>query len=115
MRTRFYTAVAYGTLVADAYLALASVATKAMPREGHHYLPPFGWVGVSEVSRILVLFVATWTAILALGCLAASSGPRESPHGGAILWFVLVLGVIWLLVLLPLLIDLLWGWFVWGS
>jgi hypothetical protein len=69
MRTRFYTAVAYGTLALDAYLALACVATRAIPRDGHRYLPPFGFVGASEASRFVVLSVATWTAILALGCL----------------------------------------------
>jgi hypothetical protein len=114
MPTRFYTAVAYGTLVVDAYLALASVATKAIPREGHRYLPPFGLVGVSEASRFLVLLVATWTAILALGCLRASGEQRERPHAAAVLWFVLVLAVSWLLLMLPVLVELLWEWFVWG-
>jgi hypothetical protein len=90
MRRRFYPAVAYGTLVVDAYLALASVATKATPREGHRYLPPFGFVVASEASRFLVLLVATWTAILALGCLSVSGEQRERPHAAAVLWFVLV-------------------------
>jgi hypothetical protein len=114
MRRTFYTAVAYGTLVVDAYLALASVATKAIPREGRRYLPPFGFVGVSEASRFLVLLVATWTAILALGCLRASGEQRERSHSAGVLWFVLVLAVIWLLLMLPLLVELLWEWFVWG-
>jgi hypothetical protein len=115
MRRRFYTAVAYGTLVVDAYLALASVATKATPREGHRYLPPFGFVVASEASRFLVLLVATWTAILALGCLSVSGEQRERPHSAAVLWFVLVLAVVWLFFVLPLLVELVWRWFIWGG
>jgi hypothetical protein len=114
MRRRFYLAVAYGTLVVDAYLALASVATKAIPREGHCYLPPFGFVVASEASRFLVLLVATWTAILALGCLSVSGDQRERPHSAAVLWFVLVLVVVWLFFVLPLLVELFWQWFIWG-
>ena len=114
MRKRFYPAVAYGTLVVDAYLALASVATKATPREGHRYLPPFGFVGASEASRFLVLLVATWTAILALGCLSVSGEQRERPHAAAVLWFVLVLAVVWLFLVLPLLFELVREWLIWG-
>jgi hypothetical protein len=114
MRRRFYAAVAYGTLVVDAYLALASVASKATPREGHRYLPPFGWVGASEASRFLVLVVATWTAILALGCLRAGGEQREGPHSAAVLWFVVVLAVVWLSLVLPWLVELFWGWLIWG-
>ncbi len=114
MRTTFYTAAAYGTLVVDAYLALASVATKALPREGHRFLPPFGFVGASQASRFVVLLVATWTAILALGCLKASDEKRQRPHSAAVLWFLLVLALIWLLFVLPLLADLVWEWLVWG-
>ena len=114
MRRRFYPAVAYGTLVVDAYLALAALATKAMPREGHWYLPPFGFVVASEASRFLVLLIATWTAILALGCLSVSGDQRERPHSAAVLWFVLVLAVVWLFFVLPLLVELFWQWFIWG-
>jgi hypothetical protein len=114
MRSRFYSVAAYGTLVADAYLALASVATRATPREGHRYLPPFGFVGASEGSRFLVLAVATWTAILALGCLRGSGEHRERPHAAAVLWFVLVLAVVWVVLVLPLLVELVWGWLIWG-
>jgi hypothetical protein len=114
MRRRFYPAVAYGTLVVDAYLALAAVATKATPREGHRYLPPFGFVGASEASRFLVLVVATWTAILALGCFRAGGEQRERPHSAAVLWFVLVLAVVWLFLVLPLLFELVREWLIWG-
>jgi hypothetical protein len=114
MRRRFYPAVAYGTLVVDAYLALASVATRATPREGHRYLPPFGWVGASDASRFLVVVVATWTAILALGCLRASGEQRERPHSAAVLWFVVVLAVVWLSLVLPWLAELVSEWFIWG-
>jgi hypothetical protein len=114
VQSKFYPAVAYGTLVVDAYLALAAVATRATPREVHRYLPPFGLVGESEASRFLVLLVATWTAILALGCLRASDEHRERPHAAAVLWFVLVLAVVWLALVLPWLVGLFWQWFLWG-
>lgn len=107
--------MAYATLVVDAYLALASVATKATPREGHRYLPPFGFVDASDTSRFLVVLVATWTAILALGCLSACGEQRERHHSAAVLWFVLVLAVVWLFLVLPLLVELFWQWFIWGG
>jgi hypothetical protein len=114
MRTKFYIAVAYGTLVVDAYLALACAATKATPYV-NDYLPPFRLVGGSDASRILVLGVATWTAILATGCLRAPSERREDLHGAGILWFVFVLAFIWLLLLLPLLVSFAWKLFIKGG
>lgn len=110
----FYTSVAYGTLVVDAYLALACAAIRALPREGHQYLPPFGWIGASEAGRILVLSVATWTAILALGCLRATDAQHERSHAAAVLWVALVLAMTWLLVLVPLITELLRELLVWG-
>jgi hypothetical protein len=116
MGKRFYTAWAYGTLIVDAYLALASVATRAAPQV-RHYLPPYNWVPVSVAGHFLMLLVATWTAILALGCLRADSEQRESPHATGVLWFVLVLAFIWLLFLFfflpPLLKDLVWKLLLW--
>ena len=114
MRTTFYTAAAYETLLADAYLALAWVATRMMHREYHRYLPPFGIDGVSEGSGLLVLIVATWTAVLALGCLRAGRTERDESHAPGALWFVLVLAVVWIMILLPLAIDALWNLFVRG-
>ena len=113
MRLTIYTILAYGTLLADAYLALASVATRAMHPEYQRYLPPFG-DAVSEGSRILVLLVATWTAVLALGCLRAGRTEAERSHAPGVLWFVLVLAVIWLVILAPLIVDLSWDLFVRG-
>lgn len=59
--------LAYGTLVVDAYLALASIAA----RTTQNRLPPFGVVGNSQGSRVVVLLVATGTAALAIGPLRA--------------------------------------------
>lgn len=113
MRTTFYTTAAYGTLLADAYLALASVATRMIHPEYQRYLPPFG-DDVSEGSRILVLLVATWTAVLAVGCLRAGRTEAEGWHAPGVLWFVLVLAVIWLVFLLPRGVDLIRNMFVRG-
>ena len=113
MRTTFYTAAAYGTLLADAYLALASIATRMMRPEYQRYLPPFGG-GASEGSRILVLLVATWTAVLALGCLRTGRAEAKDSHASGVLWFVLVLVLIWLVILLPPAMGALWNLFVRG-
>ena len=113
MRATFYTVIAYGTLVVDAYLALASIAT----RVGVRHLPPFGSERVSDSSRLLVIVVATWTAVLVVGCFRARSIQPESPHAPGILWFLIVLAAAWLAVLLPLLAslaELCWNLFVRG-
>jgi hypothetical protein len=68
-RTVFKVA-AYGTLFVDAYLALACVATEAIPREHRYYLPPFGFAGVAATPKVLILIVVAWTAFLATGCLS---------------------------------------------
>jgi hypothetical protein len=63
MQRTGFKAAAYVTLFLDAYLALAAVATGAMPRQYHAYLPPFGLAGVSATPKLLVLMVVAWTAI----------------------------------------------------
>jgi hypothetical protein len=73
MQRTVFKAAAYATLFVDAYLALASVATGAMPRQYHYYLPPFGFAGVSATPKLLLLVVVAWTALLAIGCLSAHS------------------------------------------
>lgn len=113
MRISFFTALAYATLVVDGYLALAAVATKVVPQV-RRYLPPFAWLDVSETTRYLVLLVATWTAFLALGCLRPTGSQRDRPHAAVVLWFGLVLAMVWLLLLLPLLVERLREFFVWG-
>ena len=106
MRSKFYTALSYGTLVVDAYLALALTATRMMKRGYTSHLPPFGSEGVSEGTRFLVLLIATWTAVLAIGCLRANSAQAESPHAPGTVWFVLVLAIVWLPVLIDVSRDL---------
>lgn len=114
MATKFFTAAAYVTLVVDAYLALASIATRMMPRDFQHYLPPFG-DGASEGFRTLVLLVATWTSVLALGCLHAARSETNNPHAAGVVWFLLLIVLIWLIVLLPTAIGFLAERFVWGA
>ena len=60
------------------------------------------------------MLVATWTAILAFGCLRAGDEQRERPQAAAVLWFGLVLVLVWLFLVLPLLIALAREWFIWG-
>jgi hypothetical protein len=114
MRISFSTVLAYGTLVVDGYLALASIATKMMSQK---CLPPFGMVGDSHPSRVLVLLVATWTAALAIVCLRAGHAQtnRRSPAG--VIWFVLLLAIIWGVYLPRLLswpITFFWDLFIRG-
>ena len=104
-RTKFYLMFAYGTLVADVYLALASVATKMMQPQYRGYLPPFGSDGNTELSRSTVLLVVTWTAILAMGCLSADKVKSDNATVPGTLWFLLVLAIIWLVHLTPILRD----------
>jgi hypothetical protein len=102
MPTKFFTVAAYGTLVIDVYLALAAVATKVDVR----HLPPFGAERVTDGLRFLVLIVATWTATLAIGCLRAGRGPATT-QPASVFWFVLVLGLVWIGLLLPWLLQIL--------
>jgi hypothetical protein len=105
MRTTFYKVAAYGTLFLDAYLGLALVATGMMPREGHQYLPPFGFAGVAAPPRNFVLLIITWTALLAVGCLGANSKPLQRVPFAVVFWVLLLLAVIWLAFVLPYLVE----------
>lgn len=114
MQTKFYIFVGYGTLLCDAYLVLTSIAAKMMQPQYGHLLPPFGWEGVGVPSHFTVLFIATWTGILAMGCLARNTTPEKADAPGK-LWFVLVLATVWLVHLIPLLRDLFIGVAVWAN
>jgi len=102
MRTKIYLVMGYGTLIADAYLVLASIATRMMQAEYSHLLPPFGSFNQgNELSRVIVLVIATWTAILAMGCLAAARHKSKDAPAPGSLWFVVVLVLAWLSYLTP--------------
>lgn len=70
---RFIRITAYITLLLDAYLLLASVATLNMKTQYHSYLPPFGLQSVNALPRALIFLVVGWTALLALGCLLSTN------------------------------------------
>lgn len=106
MQTTFFLAVGYGTLVVGAYLVLASVASKMMKSQYLGYLPPFGSMGGAEPSNFMVLLIATWTAILAMGCLRVNRSPTDQAPAPGSLWFGLVLVIVWLVYLVPMLINL---------
>ena len=100
-----HTALAYGTLIIDAYLALASVATRMMKAEYASSLLPFGDGEITERTRLLLLMVATWTAALAVSSLRVSHSQPESPGAPGALWFALVLATVWAVYLAPLMIN----------
>jgi hypothetical protein len=114
LQTTIYIGLAYATLVVDAYLALALVASRAMRRQYMSHVLPFGSDGILDASPFVVLFVVSWTAVLAIGCLRTTSVKAESHVGSGVLWFMLVLAVIWVAFLIPLLIDFSWNLFVRG-
>lgn len=101
------TVLAYGTLAVDAYLALASIAATM----GQNRLPPFGIIGVSQGSRLLVLLLATVTAALAVSRLTADRSQASRPYTAGAVWFVLLLATIWS-VYLPSFVSLVAG-FLW--
>ncbi len=72
------------TLLADAYLILALLATQRMKPEYHHYLPPFGSEAVRPIPRAAWSVWVFWTAILAVGLLKAASVPRPGRSQAAI-------------------------------
>ena len=110
----FFLVVGYGTLIVDVYLVLASIAARMMKAQYRGYLPPFGSEAGAEPTRFMVLLVATWTAILAIGCLRANHAQPEGTRASGTLWFVAVLALVWLVYLTPVLIDVLWKLFVQG-
>lgn len=109
---KFFSVVGYGTLVVDVYLVLASIAAQMMEAQYRAYLPPFGSADFEEPSRFIVLLVATWTAVLAMGCLKANDAQSVTGSAPGVHWFVLVLAVVWLVYLTPLLLELSWNLFV---
>lgn len=66
LRASPFTIAAYVTLLADAYLVLASLASRMMQEAYASYLLPFSGDNNSDETHFLVLIVATWTAILAV-------------------------------------------------
>ena len=95
---KLFMLLAYSTLVVDAYLALASLAT----RMGVERLPPFGSGRVADSSRFYAMLVASWTALLAFGCLRRISPDQDQPQGIGLYWFILVLVLAWFVHLMPI-------------
>jgi hypothetical protein len=105
--SKTYVVLAYSILVVDAYLALAALATRA----GVQNLPPFGIGRVSDSSRFYAMTVATWTAVLAFGCLRRASTDEEQPARIGLYWCILVLVLAWFAQLIPIVakfFDYLW-------
>ena len=69
----------YLTLLIDAYLLLAMVATSRMKVEYHQWLPPFGFEFAASMPRIVYIWLVAWTGFLALGCLYATK-VRATPE-----------------------------------
>ena len=93
------------------YLSCACLDSK---QASVRHLPPFGAERVSDASRFLVILVATWMTVLSFGCLRAGRIQAERPYLPGVVWFVLVLGLAWLVVVVPalmLLADFLWNFF----
>lgn len=62
------------TLLLDAYILLALVATSMMKAEYHHLLPPFDSELAGSTPRIVFFLLVAWTGFLAVGCLSATKG-----------------------------------------
>ena len=60
------------TLLIDAYLLLAMVATGRTKAEYHKWLPPFGYEFAASMPRSVYICMFAWTGFLALGCLYAT-------------------------------------------
>lgn len=114
MRTKFYTVLAYLTLLVDVYLVLASLAARMMKEEYSSWLPLVGSNGNSETHSFAVLVVATWTAILAIGCLRIQNLQTDNAHTPSTVWFILVLSIIWLINIVPMLSRFSWDVFLRG-
>jgi len=48
------------------------------------------------------MLVATWTALLAFGCLTRAGTDEEQPARIGLFWFTLVLVLAWLVYLMPI-------------
>jgi len=105
MPSKFNLVAGYVTLAVDAYLVLASIATRTMKAEYSRFLPPFGADDGTEPARLTVLLIATWTAILAIGCLNAGRARSDNGSAPGSLWFILVLGIVWCAYLTRVLKD----------
>jgi hypothetical protein len=75
MRTGIFGIAAGLTLLADAYLGLALLASSKIEPAYHWALPPFGLEGVRSTPAPVVLAVLAWTAFLAVGCLSRPEPP----------------------------------------
>jgi hypothetical protein len=96
-----FTIAAYVTLLADAYLVLASLASRMMKEPYASYLLPFSGDKNSDAIHLMILIIATWTAVLAVGCLSSRRGSSNDNYSVAVVWIVLVLAIPWLFVLIP--------------
>jgi hypothetical protein len=82
MRSSLFGIAACVTLFADAYLALALLATRQVQRSYPWWaLPPFGLEGLRSIPPPLVLLVLAWTAFLAVGCLSRRGIHQDNGSG----------------------------------
>lgn len=65
------------TLLFDAYLLLAMVATNMMKVEYHWMLPPFGFKFAVSIPRIVYICLVVWTGFLAVGCLQPTNRGKQ--------------------------------------
>lgn len=96
-----FTIAAYVTLLADTYLVLASLASRMMKEAYASYLLPFSGDKNSDETHLMILIIATWTAVLAVGCLSSRRRSSNDNYSAAVVWIVLVLAIPWLFVLIP--------------
>lgn len=68
------------TLLFDAYILLALVATNMMKAKYHHLLPPFDSELAGSTPRIVFLLLVAWTGFLAVGCLYATKSRGAAPQ-----------------------------------
>ncbi|MFP6765862.1 MAG: hypothetical protein VB858_19685 [Planctomycetaceae bacterium] len=96
-----FTIAAYVTLLADTYLVLASLASRMMKEAYSSYLLPFSGDRNPDETDLMVLIIATWTAVPAVGCLSSRRRSSNDNVSAAVVWIVLVLAIPWLFVLIP--------------
>ena len=97
-----FTIAAYVTLFADAYLVLASLASKMMQNVSASYLLPFHSEENPGETHVIVLVVATWTSVLAVGCLSSRQRDSHDNWLAGVVWIGVVLAIPWLFVLMPM-------------